>query len=249
MGPQPLQQRAALVEKYNHIVRDGFHDWRSTSCDISHKPKNEVSTAAHELHCNHRRIALNYIVREPVWHKGRLLKNEAGKYIHAFELGFTGHGTRWLDANPDEGAYQLMPIVTNMAIIIESLISKGVEKPLNELSELHAAVLPKDEEFNEQAKQSEQPRRDLTHLILYAPRERVTALMADIPEPEAQKALAEFGRDRKNYKYDSIDIQKFETMTPGFFTGAYASDQETLGWDGVEEAFRIVCLDENGSSS
>ncbi|KAF3106234.1 hypothetical protein TWF103_006342 [Orbilia oligospora] len=311
MGPQPLQQRAALVEKYNHIVRHGWHNWRSMSYDISHKPQNEANDTGYLRHCHYRRIALNYIAGapfeihllitrlyklgviswmqgayedltwskearmfnlkgqradgliasrrltakndklgsrileqahtpagEPVWHKGRLLKNKVGEYLHVFELGFTGHGKQWFDTNANEGAYQLMPIITNMAIIIESLISKGVEKPLNELMELHNAVLPKDEEFDAQAKQLEEPHRNLTHLILYArliekvygerfaekmqqgntfeSRERIIALMADIPKPKVQQALAAFERDWRNYKYDPISAQKFEKMTPDF---------------------------------
>ncbi|KAK6501663.1 hypothetical protein TWF481_009492 [Arthrobotrys musiformis] len=311
MGPQPLEQRAALVEKYNHIVRHGWHNWRSMSYDISQKPKSEENAAAHERHLYHRRLALNYIAGapveihilitrlyrlgviswvqgayedltwseeakqfnlhgrradgliaprrltaqsdklglkileqartsagEPVWNKGRLLKNTNGEYIHVFELGFTGHGTRWFDTNANEGAYQLMPIITNMAMIIESMISKGIEKPLNELLELHDAVLPKDEEFNEQANQLKEPHRNLTHLILYArliekvygkrfaermrqgktfeAREKVISLIADIPKPAVQKALMEFERDWRGYKYDPIDAQKFEEMTPDF---------------------------------
>ncbi|KAK6348323.1 hypothetical protein TWF718_006124 [Orbilia javanica] len=311
MGPQPLQQRAALLENYKHLFRDGFNNWRSMSYDIYHKPEGETNATALKEHLRDRRFVLNYIagapygihvfitrlyklgviswmqgayedlvwsektrafdlkgrradalfaprrltsdsdrlghrileqarqsVGKPTWHKGRLLKNEQGEYIHVIDLGSIGHGIQWFDTNANQGSYELMPTVTNMIIIIESLISKGVERPLDELLELYNAVLPAGEDFNAQAKQLEKPYRNLTHLILFArliekvygkrfaekmrqgktfeARERVIALMVDNPEPSVQQALAEFEGDWRNCKYDPIDLQKFEKMTPDF---------------------------------
>ncbi|KAK6519670.1 hypothetical protein TWF281_003491 [Arthrobotrys megalospora] len=179
-------------------------------------------------------------IGEPLFEKGRFLKNAAGEYIHVMELGFAGHGSQWFDTTAAGGAYQLMPVAANTSIILEALISKGVEKPVNELLELYNATIPSDREseFNEQIKLMEEPHRNVTHMILYArlvekvfgkrfaekmrqgktmaAREQVMSLIADIRRPEAQEALAEFEREWANYKFDPIDAQEFEKMTPEF---------------------------------
>ncbi|KAF3308209.1 hypothetical protein TWF173_001622 [Orbilia oligospora] len=183
-------------------------------------------------------------VGEPRYEKGRFLKNPSGEYLHLIDLGFTGHGIQWYDTNAAEGAFQLMPIVVDMAVILEALISdtnpKGDEfqKPINELLKLHKSVLPTNQEFNQQIKRMKEPHRNITHMILYArlvekvfgngksfarkmrqgktmgARERVIALIADIPR--AQEALEEFERDWQNYKFDPVNAQEFERMTPDF---------------------------------
>ncbi|KAK6517471.1 hypothetical protein TWF281_004126 [Arthrobotrys megalospora] len=179
-------------------------------------------------------------VGEPRYEKGRFLKNSSGEYLHLIDLGFTGHGIQWYDTNAAEGAFQLMPIVVDMVVILETLIScttaKGdeFEKPVNELLKLHRAVLPNNHEFNEQINRMEEPHRNITHMILYArlvekvfgktfarkmrqgktieARERIIASIADIPR--ARQALGEFQRDWANYKFDPVDAHEFERMTP-----------------------------------
>ncbi|KAF3291282.1 hypothetical protein TWF970_000504 [Orbilia oligospora] len=183
-------------------------------------------------------------VGEPRYEKGRFLKNPSEEYLHLIDLGFTGHGIQWYDTNAAEGAFQLMPIVVDMAVILETLISdtnlKGdeLEKPVNELLKLHKAVLPTNQEFNQQINRMEEPHRNITHMILYArlvekvfgngksftrkmrqgktieARERVIALIAGIPR--AQEALEEFERDWQNYKFDPVNAREFERMTPDF---------------------------------
>ncbi|KAK6515346.1 hypothetical protein TWF506_007688 [Arthrobotrys conoides] len=175
---------------------------------------------------------------EPRFEKGRFLKNPSGEYIHIMELGFTGHGTQWYDTNAAEGAFQLMPIVVDMSIILETLISSTntITNPINDLLTLHTAILPSNQEFNTQITQMKTPHRNITHLILYArliekvftkkfaeklqqgktfeARERVISLIADIPR--ARQAVAEFERDWADYRFDPVDAQEFERMTPDF---------------------------------
>ncbi|KAF3204127.1 hypothetical protein TWF106_001642 [Orbilia oligospora] len=185
-------------------------------------------------------------VGEPRYEKGRFLKNSSGEYLHLIDLGYTGHGIQWYDTNAAEGAFQLMPIVVDMAVILETLMSNATskggefEKPVNELLKLHKAVLPTNQEFNEQINRMEEPHRNITHMILYArlvekvfgngksfaqkmrqggtieARERVIALIADMPRASVQEALKEFERDWQNYKFKPVNAQEFERMTPDF---------------------------------
>ncbi|KAF3199893.1 hypothetical protein TWF191_004210 [Orbilia oligospora] len=148
-------------------------------------------------------------VGEPRYEKGRFLKNSSGEYLHLIDLGYTGHGIQWYDTNAAEGAFQLMPIVVDMAVILETLMSNATskggefEKPVNELLKLHKAVLPTNQEFNEQINRMEEPHRNITHMILYA-------------RASVQEALKEFERDWQNYKFNPVNAQEFERMTPDF---------------------------------
>jgi len=186
---------------------------------------------------------------EPVYDKGRFPKLPSGARIHVIELGLPGHGqsskmdprtvhSQWFDTNSYNTAAHLMPTISTTIRMLESMLLRGVDTPVDKLMALYQQTLPSSSAFAEQAEKLRGPFEECHKILLFA---RLAAagekdegrfagfVRAFVRNRNSSRevlernlrilnwsAYAEYQGALAKIKFEPHDLQSFETTTPDF---------------------------------